>query len=78
MINERCFWCDADLRFWKNLEEHGRICPATIKLTDEERSMASVIIGTEFCDHFCCGLPDNVCKARTLVRELKYLGWSKA
>ena len=65
-IDERCWWCDEDLE-GQVLTEHIKKHPVT-KFEAEVSSMVSV---AGFCDHFCCDLPANVCRVRTLAREIE-------
>ncbi len=67
-IDERCWWCDEDLE-GQVLTEHIKKHPVT-KFEAEVSSMVSV---ADFCDHFCCDLPANVCRVRTLAREIERL-----
>ena len=64
-FDERCWWCDADLE-GQVLTEHIKKHPVT-KFEAEVSNMVSV---ADFCDHFCCDLPANVCRVRTLAKEI--------
>lgn len=65
-IDERCWWCSEDLE-GQVLADHIKKHP----VTEFEAKVANMVSVADCCDHFCCGLSDNVCRVRTLAREIK-------
>ena len=64
-INSICWYCGA--KDWKG--KHKK-CPAD-KLSKWEQKVGEALFGSEWCDHFCCGLPANVCRTKTIAARLK-------
>ena len=58
-MKQFCWWCGSE---GCNLE-HG--------ISDEEKRMGEALFHAEFCDHYCCGLPKNLCVVRTMIAYLK-------
>jgi hypothetical protein len=74
-IKESCWWCEKSVSM-DGIAVHTHTCPA-YKLNNDELELAPVLMGIEFCDHVCCGLPNHVCKAKRLLIEIKRLGYHK-
>lgn len=36
-----------------------------------EEKIVTALAASDFCDHFCCGLPPNVCRVKTLAKALR-------
>ena len=58
-IDERCYFCNEPIA-------EGRPCVHK-EATPEVMEAANILSGVEFCDHFCCGLPENLCRAIRLA-----------
>lgn len=72
-IKETCFWCDADIG--GVAEKHfAEDCPST-KLSKEEYHVGLAVFSSDNCDHWCCGLPAAVCRARSISKSLKEFKW---
>jgi hypothetical protein len=61
---ETCYRCSQDIT--GKVREH--VCP--VKLTPLEEACLGIMMAVRFCDHFCCGLPEQTCHAKTLAAEL--------
>ncbi len=71
-FEETCWWCDEDvsgIRF----EDHD--CPAK-NLSREAQLLVYVLPAATFCDHYCCGMSENMCLASRLAHELVKNGWT--
>jgi hypothetical protein len=66
-IKATCFWCGRELT---DFTGHCG-CVERYKMTAEEIRVGMALSAAEFCDHFCCGLPAQICRARGLVRALE-------
>ena len=65
-IDERCWWCNEDLE-GQVLADHIKKHP----ITEFESEVANMVSVMDFCDHFCCDLPANVCRVRVLALEIE-------
>lgn len=71
-IDIRCWWCDADINGIE--KQHSKTCPSA-KLSKEAMQIGIAMFHAEWCDHFCCGMPAKVCRAKALEFHLKSVGW---
>ena len=67
-FDERCYWCDENIH-GVDMVEHMKKHP----VSRFEAEVANMLSAAEFCDHFCCELPANICKVRTLSKEIERL-----
>ncbi len=58
-----CWWCDEAMGPCHKC--------AGIDLSEFEKRVSGWLMILESCDHFCCGLPANVCHAKTLALLIK-------
>jgi hypothetical protein len=73
---ERCFTCD-DLDITGNMEAHyANDCPSR-NAEPNVQELVGALMFMDFCDHYCCGMPVNLCKATSLNYWLKEHGWVK-
>ena len=66
ILNIRCYWCNTPADENENLP----CCPHP-EITKEVVEAAQILDGVNFCDHFCCGMPENICRAVRLAAALK-------
>lgn len=65
ILNICCYWCGTPA------DENENLVCSHPELTPEVSEAGHILMGVEFCDHFCCGMPENICKAVRLAEALK-------
>lgn len=70
-----CWWCEAVLPDLAGLPIPEHDCPSK-KMSREAQLMVYVLPGATFCDHYCCGMTENMCLATRLATELIKNGWT--
>jgi len=61
-----CYWCGAEM----NEFDSGCSCLKEYHVTQDELAAGICLGDSDFCDHFCCGLPEQICRARQLMLSL--------
>jgi hypothetical protein len=67
---EHCVVCDFKTETDGEFEKH-----ACLKVPEIEHAMINAILMAKFCDHYCCGMSDERCKAQAILRELADMGY---
>lgn len=66
---ETCILCGETRTGTIEMPPHE--CPAIGKFSPEVLQMTHALFAASWCDHFCCGKSDLVCKAESALRYLK-------
>lgn len=77
MLHAICAICGEDVH---KLEGECKVAPT---LTPLEYALTYAAMQVDFCDHFCCGMTDTTCKAKSIARSLLEseefaIAWPKA
>jgi hypothetical protein len=67
-IRNECWFCgqeiDDDDKIVEHIESHD--------LSPDEQVAGDALMSIESCDHFCCGMPENICRAKALAKALVF------
>lgn len=73
-FNYVCWYCGKKFDSAEKHRTHG--CESD-NLNDDENDIGCALLMLDWCDHFCCGMSENVCRTKALTRQLKEQGWSR-
>lgn len=75
-LKEVCGLCgqSAILGFNEPSFVENHTCPMAGKLDPLEHQVAAAMMMSEGCDHFCCGLTEIVCRAKSVAWYLREQG----
>jgi hypothetical protein len=64
-----CWSCGEDVKDLspQGIQEH--ICKH--QYDEFEEKVGAALMESTFCDHYCCGLPPNVCRVKSLAKALR-------
>jgi hypothetical protein len=69
MLKTTCWFCNTEITM---IAKEGHDCPVYKRLSKGEAAIAGACLSAlDFCDHYCCNMPANVCRAVHLIAELK-------